>query len=270
MGFDKRRPFGSTGRTVCPIGISSSFGLDAGGVEEAVDNGVNYIFFGSIRKESFGEGIRRVAGKKREDLIIVLQTYFRSVLGRLQVWDMERGLRSLGLEYVDVMLMGWFNALPSGRLIERALKLKEQGKVRMLALSTHKRASIPEIAGSRIFDIFHVRYNAAHRGAEKDVFPYLDPVTGPGLVAFTATRWGSLLDPKKMPPGEKPLRASDAYRFCLSDLHIHTVATGPGNREQLREALLALEKGPLEPDEMARAKRIGDFVYRRKHLMARE
>jgi predicted aldo/keto reductase-like oxidoreductase len=168
------------------------------------------------------------------------------------------------------MLMGWFNALPPPDLIERALKLKEQGKVKMLALSTHKRASIPETARSKNFDIFHIRYNAAHRGAEKDIFPCLDPVTGPGVVAFTATRWGSLLDPKKMPPGEAPLRASDAYRFCLSDPHIHTVATGPKNREELREALLALEKGPLKPEEMERAKRIGDFVYRKRHLMARE
>ena len=37
----------------------------------------------------------------------------------------------------------------------------------------------------------------------------------PGTVSFTATRWGKLLDPKKMPSGEKPLTAADAYRFVL-------------------------------------------------------
>lgn len=131
---------------------------------------------------------------------------------RIQVWDIEPGLQSLGLEHVDVMLMGGFNALPPQDLMERAQKSKEQGKVKMLALSTHKRASIPEIAKSKIFDIFQIRCNAAHRGAEKDIFPYLDPVTGPGVVAFTATRWGTLLDPKKMPPGEAPLRVSEFRR----------------------------------------------------------
>jgi aryl-alcohol dehydrogenase-like predicted oxidoreductase len=37
--------------------------------------------------------------------------------------------------------------------------------------------------------------------------------------------------------------------------------TGPKNREQMREALSALELGPLRGEEMARARRIGDHVH---------
>jgi len=270
MTFETRRPFGATGRLVHPIGISSSYGLDADGVEEAVDRGVNYIFYGTMRRRSFGEGIRRVAAKNRDDLLIVLETYWRGPFGRLQTWDIERGLRFLDLDFVDVMLLGWFNAIPSPRLLDAAVRLRDRGRVKLLGLSTHRRAVVPEIARLGIFDLFHIRYNAAHRGAEEDIFPHLDPVTGPGIVAFTATRWGHLLDPSRMPGGEPPLRASDAYRFCLSDPHVHTIATGPKNVEQLRESLVAVEKGPLDPEEMARVRHLGDFVYRRKHFMARE
>ncbi|MFC2172593.1 aldo/keto reductase [Acidobacteriota bacterium] len=270
MGFAIRRPFGNTGRRVCPIGISSGYGLDADGVEEAVDGGVNYLFNSAPRKKSFCEGIRRVSRKNREDLIIVLQSYWRSFLGGLQNRSIERGLDALGLDYVDVMVLGWFNKRPPKKLIDGALKLKEEGKVKLLGLSTHKRKIVPELATEGDFQVFHVRYNAAHRGAEYDIFPHVDPSTGPGMVAFTATRWGHLLNPKKMPPGEKPLRASDTYRFCLTSPHIHTIATGPKNRDQLKEALLAIEKGPLDQDEMARIRKIGDHVYGKKTLMGRE
>jgi hypothetical protein len=42
--------------------------------------------------------------------------------------------------------------------------------------------------------------------------------------------------------------------------------TGPKNEEQLTQALTALDRGPLSPAEMDRARRIGDFVHRRKGL----
>lgn len=263
MSFQKRIPFGNTGRKVCPIGISAGYGLDGDGVEEAVDRGVNYLFFGSMRRQSFGVGLKKVLKRNRDDLILVLQTYWRGIPG-LQTWDIERGLKSLDMEYTDVMLLGWFNSPPSQALLDEALKLKEAGKVKMIAISTHNRASVKEMMKLNVFDIYHIRYNAAHRGAEEDIFPYTDPLSGPGMVAFTATRWGHLLTQNRMPPGEKPLMASEAYRFCLSTPHIHTIATGPKNRSELREALSSIEKGPLNEEELKRITLIGDFIHSNK------
>ena len=37
--------------------------------------------------------------------------------------------------------------------------------------------------------------------------------------------------------------------------------TGPKNRAQMREALRALDLGPLSEEELARIKRIGDHVH---------
>ena len=50
--------------------------------------------------------------------------------------------------------------------MDRALALKEQGKFRFLGLSGHDRKLFPELAQESIFDVFHLRYNAPHRGAE--------------------------------------------------------------------------------------------------------
>jgi predicted aldo/keto reductase-like oxidoreductase len=82
-------------------------------------------------------------------------------------------------------------------------------------------------------------------------------------VAYTATRWGHLLDPKKMPPGETPPPARDCYRFALSHPAVSVVLSGPANREQMQEALRALDSGPLDSDEIAHMQRIGDHVYGR-------
>ena len=66
-----------------------------------------------------------------------------------------------------------------------------------------------------------------------------------------------------MPPGETPPPARDCYRFALSHPAVGLTLCGPANREQMQEALRALDAGPLDPDEMARMQRIGDHVYGR-------
>ena len=66
-----------------------------------------------------------------------------------------------------------------------------------------------------------------------------------------------------MPPGDSPPPARDCYRFALSHPAANLVLCGPSNREQMQEALRALDAGPLDADEMARMHRIGDHVYGR-------
>ncbi|MEN8162033.1 MAG: aldo/keto reductase, partial [Myxococcota bacterium] len=180
----------------------------------------------------------------------------------------EIALRRVGVEHFDFLLLGMWNAPPWEGIVEAALRLREQGKVRHLMLSTHNRPSLQEHfrrfeAGESPFDVFMLRYNAVHRGAERDVFPYLPAENPPGVITYTATRWGHLLDPKKMPPGETPPPARDCYRFALSQPAVSLVLSGPANREQMQEAIRALEAGPLTPDEMARMHRIGDHIYGR-------
>ncbi|HMA53640.1 MAG TPA: aldo/keto reductase, partial [Acidobacteriota bacterium] len=155
---------------------------------------------------------------------------------------------------------------PSRRLIDGALRMKEKGLVRSIGISSHKRKLLGEMAGEGEFDVLHLRYNAAHRGAEIDIFPHLPQETAkrPGTVSFTATRWGKLIKPKSMPPGEKPPTAADCYRFVLSNPAVDVCMTGAKTAEQLRENLAVLDGGPMTAAELERMRRIGDFVYGRK------
>ena len=184
-----------------------------------------------------------VAAGRRDELVVVLQSYSR------WPWLLERGitreLRALGLDHADVLLLGWYNDTPSAGVLERVARLRAKGAFRHLAVSAHRRPAFLDFAADPRYEILHIRYNAAHPGAEHDVFPQLPRDGRPGTVAFTATRWGSLLSARKMPPGEQPLRGRDAYRFVLSNPDFNVCMTGPKNAAELEEALAALDEGPL-------------------------
>ncbi|MAF26547.1 MAG: hypothetical protein CME07_01630, partial [Gemmatimonadetes bacterium] len=126
--------------------------------------------------------------------------------------------------------------------------------------------AIPALAEDRRFDICHLRYNAVHRGAERDVFPAFQPVERhrrPGLVTYTTTRWGHLCDPRRTPDGERTPTGTDCYRFALSHPQVDTVLAGPGTREEMRQALRAVELGAMDEGELAWMQRVGDAIYGR-------
>jgi aryl-alcohol dehydrogenase-like predicted oxidoreductase len=257
---------GQTRLRVSRLGIGSSSVADERFVEEAVEQGINYLYWGSLRRPAFGRALRHVARRNREGVVLTVQSYSR--VASLLRPSVEIALRRAGVDYFDFLLLGMWNAPPGKGMVEAALRLRAQGKVRHLMLSTHNRPSLQGHfrafeQGRSPFDAFMVRYNAVHRGAEQDVFPYLPAVRPPGLITYTATRWGHLLDPLKMPPGEGPPRARDCYRFALSHPAVSMALCGPASREEMQEAIAALDAPPLEPDEMARMRRIGDHIYGR-------
>lgn len=260
MDFNQRRILGRTGLSVCCLGIACSYGAPTEAYEEAFERGVNYFYWGSMRKTSMAQAIRNIIKKgKRDELVIVIQSYSRSAV--LLESFFRKGLQTLGIETADVLLLGWFNERPSSRVMERVSAMREKGMFRFLGLSGHNRSLFPRLAERSEFDLFHLRYNAAHRGAEEEVFPKLAFPNRPGLVAYTATRWGDLLNPRKMPPGETPLKGADCYRFALTHPMVDVCITGPKNTQQMREALKALDLGPLSDEEMVRVRRIGNYVH---------
>ena len=161
-------------------------------------------------------------------------------------------------------LLGWRNKEPSQRMLDAALKMKQKGMFRFLGMSGHNRPLFARINPRGVFDLFHIRYNAAHVGAETETFPYLKDT---GVVTYTATRWGQLVNPKKMPPGHLPPKSVDCYRFVLSNPAVHICLCGPKNRSQMDQALEVLSAGPMDEKEMARMREIGAFVHRKSSFL---
>jgi aryl-alcohol dehydrogenase-like predicted oxidoreductase len=104
-----------------------------------------------------------------------------------------------------------------------------------------------------------IRYNAAHPGAEREIFPHLEK-RKPSIVAYTATRWRKLLKAPKGWTGKVPT-PGDCYRFCLSSPHVDVVLCGPENLRQLDENMAALEKGPLSAEEDQWMREFGKAVH---------
>ena len=252
---------GQTGRVVGRIAISGGYGVPASAVEMAFERGCNYFYHGSFRKKGMNEAIKNLTSAgKREKLFIVAQVYTR------WGWQFRRSfyafLKKTGLDYVDALLLGWYNSPPSPKILGICAELKERGLIRHIAISGHERSAFPIFAEKGIADIFHIRYNAAHRGAELDVFPKLQS-DRPGTVAYTATSWGQLLKSGKIPKGEMAPRASDCYRFVLSNPDFDVCMTGPADTAQMEEALATLDRGPMSEEELNWMRRVGESVNKK-------
>ncbi len=251
---------GQTGLLVGRLGLAASYGAPAKAFEMAFDHGCNYFYLGGGRKRAqMKTAVRNlVENGHRDKMVIAVQTYAR--WGVMTPLLYKKALSSLGIDYADVLILGWHNSAPSKMLIEFAQRMKAEGLCRFIAMTGHNRSLFPIMAEQEIFDIFHIRYNAAHRGAESECFPLFEADNKPGIVTYTATRWGHLLDSKKMPPNEEPLSATDCYRFVLSNPDVNICLCGPKNIDQMQTALQALDKGPLTEGKMERMKTIGDYV----------
>lgn len=265
MDFGEKRVLGRTGFMAGRLGVSSSYGAPREAIEEAFERGCNYFTWGTFikgRRPGMREAIKNIIKKgRRDDLILAMVSYAHNAL--LMDAFHRRGLRALGIDYADVLILGYYPRRPSRGIIDKALEMKQRGLVRFIGLTSHNRKLFPELAREGVLDIFHIRYNAAHRGAETETFPFIKGEGRPGIVSFTATRWGMLLDPKRMPPGEPAPTASDCYRFALSHPSVDVCMTGTRDMVQMREALKTLESGPMSQEELERMRRIGDYVRRK-------
>jgi aryl-alcohol dehydrogenase-like predicted oxidoreductase len=262
-----RALLGRTGLEVGRLGVASGYGVPGTALEWAFERGVNYIFWGSRRSDSFGAGLKRLRAQ-RERFVLVIQSYTR--VASLLRWSLERALRTLGFDFTDVLLLGMWNKPVPPRIFEAACRLRECGLVRFLAVSTHNRKLVPRIAAEGDFDVVHFRYNAAHPGAEQDIFPHLAAAPRPGMVSFTATGVRSLLGKgplqgflpgmRRLPKSERVPTAADCYRFVLTRPEVDVCMTGPADAAQMEQALEALRLGPMSEDELAWMRRVGRAV----------
>ena len=120
MDFTQLRILGKTGLKVGPLGVASSYGAPTNAFEEAFERGCNYFYWGSQRKDSMRQAIKNICSQgKRDDLIVVIQSYSRSAF--LMEAFFKKAVSSLGLDHADVLLLGWHNKKPSQRILDKAL-----------------------------------------------------------------------------------------------------------------------------------------------------
>lgn len=251
---------GSTGLKAGRLGIGSSYGVSTRDIEWVVDEGVNYLYWGSMRRPEMRDAIKNIARKDRRRIIVAVQSYSRVPF--LVEHSVDDALRKLKIDYVDVLLLGWWNDQPLQLIENEARRIREKGKAKFLAVSTHNRAYGTRVINEKLFDILHVRYNAAHRGTEKEILAHVKKGS-PGIVTYTTTRWGTLMNkPKRIPEGMAVPTATDCYRFVMSNPKVDVCICGPSNHKEMEMALDALKKGAMNHDELQWMRAFGDIVHR--------
>ncbi len=261
MDFNAPVILGRTGLSVSRLAVGASYGVPAFALEKAyAEKGINTFYWGALRKKGMEGALRNLCRTERERKVVIFQTFDRS--GYLMKMMHEKGLRAIGTDYADILILGWVNREPVGKWLDTALRLREEGKVRFLGVSSHMHTLLAKLVADpeSPLDVFMVRYNAVHPEAEDIVFPQLPSENPPGILAYTATSWRRLLETRRMPPGEKPLTAAACYRFSLSNSLVHQCLMGPRSGQELEEGLEALSQGPLAKEEMAHVRWVGGHV----------
>lgn len=239
------------------VGLAGSFGIDADAVERGFHElGIRY-FFVSPRMKGLVEGLRRLARSgHREELVIAGGANIP--VGATIEHEWSKLASRLEIDRVDVFHLFWIQAhwYVEGKTWPAMQRLKHEGKVRALAVSCHDRPMARRLVDELELDVLMIRYNAAHRGAEREIFATL-PERRPGIVAYTATRWGRLLKPAAE---LGPMTASECYRFALGHPAVDVVLSGAASFEQLRENVEGVRLGPLPAERLAEVQRFGDAV----------
>jgi len=251
--FGKPVPLGKTGLMVGRLGLGSSLGGPPELYREAFERGVNYFWWGSIKRFAMRNAVREIVKDgKRDRLVMALVTYARWPGAYTR--SLERQLRTLNLSFCDVFLAGYIGKKIHPALLDELVALKQRGLCKHIGLSTHKRSIVPELAKGGVFDVFHIRYSFTHPGAESDLFPLL-PEPRPGIVAFGTTGRGKFARIRK--PNGKPVGMLDTYRFAISNPCVDLVTNDPGTQEHLRENLRLLEMDPMTDAEREELRQLG-------------
>jgi aryl-alcohol dehydrogenase-like predicted oxidoreductase len=263
------------GKPVCRLGLASrgQSTLTPDDVHHALSKGINFLNWPGFADtpggaDAFSEVIKTL-GPARDSVVICVQFGARSASDAAQ--ELRTVLSTLGTDYVDVLtlyyveeLAEWEELLSRDGALIYLRQAQKDGVVRKIGITSHQRPLAVTMAQSGLIDLVMIRYNAAHRGAERDLFPVTDALGLP-VIAYTALRWRALTQPTSDdPPGFVVPPAPAWYRFVLQSPSVAVTLAAPGNRRELEEALQVLQAtGPLNQAEYQLLCEHGDRV--RKH-----
>jgi len=256
---------GNTDIAVNRLGLSGTYRPGKRTIYKALDEGLNYFFCYGFDTQMI-RVLRDVLNGRRDSYTVATGAY-NLLWGSPNLRrTLEKRLRQLHTDYIDVFL---FLGVTKERhfpehLREELYRLREEGKVRCVGISTHNRKFAGKLAAEGALNVIMMRYNAAHRGAEHDIFPHLTPYN-PGVVSYTATRWRHLLRrPRGWPKNGRIPTAGMCYRFVLSNPNVDVCLTAPSNLKQFKENLRAVRQGPLSEEDMEFMRTFGDAVHHRR------
>jgi aryl-alcohol dehydrogenase-like predicted oxidoreductase len=265
-------PANNFGKSVCRLGLATrgGAGLGADDVLHAIDRGVNFLNWpGEADAPSGADGLSDAIaslGPRRDAIVVCVQFGARTAVEAAA--ELRTILATLRTDYVDILTLyyvereeEWSRLCQNGGSLGYLQRARQDGIVRRIGVTSHQRSLAARMAASGQIDALMIRYNAAHRGAERDIFPTTDARQLP-VIAYTALRWGALLRPTSTDPAGFVLPpARDWYRFVLQSPSVAVVLAAPNDRRELDHDLQLLTvSGPLTESEYGRMADHGERV----------
>jgi aryl-alcohol dehydrogenase-like predicted oxidoreductase len=205
------RQFGQTGIQISPLGIGCwEIGGGYGSIEEtefmaavnrALDLGINC--FDTAEAYGFGaseKSLAKALGGRRKEAVITTKfgvgypeaPNYRDGSRKRVMESIEKSLKNLGSDFVDVYLIHWPDRNTPFDETMRALDdLVKQGKVRAVGLSNFRLEEIKACMSARRVDIVQYCWNMFDRRMATEIFPYCRE-NNIGVMAYGSLAYGML------------------------------------------------------------------------------
>ncbi len=243
------------------LGLGNNPQMESNCIRVAYEAGINYFFFYNLTYQCLLQELRQLLAHQREQIVVATGSSDRSIEGLRQYREQVR--QQLSTELVDVFFAEYVSPSDDIKQIQKVLaelhQWKEAGVIRYVGATTHNRTLAVELIQTGLCDVLMHRYNMAHRKAEEEVFPTALGRKIP-VIAFTCTRWASLLKSHPHWTGEVPT-AAECYRFALHHPAVRLALTAPQTTVELQQNLNVLQAPPLTPAEVVYWGEYGDLIY---------
>ncbi len=205
------RKFGQTGIDISAIGFGCwEIGGGYGSIEEtefvkainrALDIGINSF----DTAEAYGMGaseksLAKALGSRRKDAVITTKfgvgypdaTNYRDSSRKRVMESIEKSLKALETDYVDVYLIHWPDrSIPFEEPMRALDDLVKQGKARAVGLSNFQLSEIEICMKARRVDVVQYCWNMFDRRMQKEIFPYCRE-NNIGVMAYGSLAYGML------------------------------------------------------------------------------
>ena len=254
-----RIALGKSGLRVSPICLGMTMSPET--VVAAYEAGVNFFFVTGDLHWPLYDGIRKGLARlldgnpsRRDEIVVGVVSYLDNPLfAALQFHEVIGEVR--GLERVDLLIAGAVASeqsfYPRVEAMARARAAGQHGS-RAIGASFHQRSLALVSEQYDMLDISFIRYNSAHPGARRDLFPYFRPARTSPVFNFKSTMsqvTREMFDTLNLPKTYWIPSVCDYYRFVLTRPEMDGILCSPMTPDEVGQLARALEKGPLSREE---------------------
>ena len=248
-------------------------------IGRALDLGINCF----DTAEGYGMGaseraLGQALGSRRDEAIVVTKfgmnyrdkPNFRDSSRERVIASIDKSLKNLGTDYVDVYLVHWPDRLtPFEETMSALDDIVRAGKVRFVGLSNFKRDEIEACMAVRRVDVVQYGWNMFDRRMQREILPYCEE-QGIGFMAYGSLAFGLLTGTftEDMDFGRTDWRRAPGQYGLDQDVR-DALRSGEVPRQRPRCRRAEGDRGALRQEPSAARAALGDLAPGRQHRARR-